>query len=36
MPAWFDLMSLDPKGAEDEEGIKKSFARVEALIKVRK
>jgi len=33
MPAWFDLMSLDPKGQEDEEGIKKSFHRVESLIK---
>merc|ERR1712210_429122 len=23
MPAWFDLISLDPQGAEDEPGIKK-------------
>ena len=32
MPAWFDLMSLDPNGPEDEAGIKKSVDRVEKLI----
>ncbi len=32
MPAWFDLFSLDPRGPEDEAGIKKSSSKVEALI----
>ena len=32
MPAWFDLMSLDPSGAEDEAGIKKSRGVVEDII----
>lgn len=32
MPAWFDLISLDPQGAEDEPGIKKSAKEVEKLI----
>ncbi len=32
MPAWFDLLSLDPNGTEDEAGIKKSFSRISALI----
>lgn len=33
MPAWFDLMSLDDKGPEDEAGIKKSREYVQSLIK---
>ena len=32
MPAWFDLMSLDPNGAEDAAGIKKSKEVVEKII----
>jgi len=32
MPAWFDLVSLDPQSAEDEAGIKKSVKEVEKLI----
>lgn len=32
MPAWFDLLSLDPEGEEDEAGLKKSFALVSALV----
>ena len=32
MPAWFDLMSLDPNGSEDSAGIKKSVGYVESLI----
>jgi len=32
MPAWFDLISLDPQGAEDEPGIKKAAKEVEKLI----
>ena len=32
MPAWFDLISLDPQSAEDEAGIKKSVKEVEKLI----
>ena len=32
MPAWFDLMSLDPNGAEDDKGINKSKERVVKLI----
>ena len=33
MPAWFDLFSLDPNGAEDEEGIKRSMSKIEKLVK---
>jgi lysophospholipase-2 len=32
MPSWFDLMSLDPNGPEDEPGIRKAVAYVEKLI----
>ena len=32
MPSWFDLISLDPQGAEDEPGIKKAVKEVEKLI----
>ena len=32
MPAWFDLKSLDPNGAEDEKGIEKSKVIVEKFI----
>jgi hypothetical protein len=32
MPAWFDLMSLDPNGAEDDKGIQKSTAVIVKLI----
>ena len=28
MPSWFDLMTLDASGPEDEAGIKKAFALV--------
>jgi len=32
MPAWFDLISLDPNGPEDEKGIEKSKGSVNKLI----
>ena len=32
MPAWFDLMSLDPNGVEDDKGIQKSKAVIVKLI----
>lgn len=32
MPAWFDLMSLDPNGVEDDKGIQKSTAVIVKLI----
>ena len=32
MPSWFDLLSLDPAGKEDEVGIKKAHQLVEMLI----
>lgn len=32
MPAWFDLLSLDPNGKEDVDGIKKAFRWVETII----
>ena len=32
MPSWFDLLSLDPAGKEDEAGIKKAHQLVELLI----
>ena len=32
MPAWFDLMSLDPSGPEDEKGIEKSKTNIAKLI----
>lgn len=32
MPAWFDLMSLDPNGVEDDKGINKSKAAIVKLI----
>jgi lysophospholipase-2 len=32
MPAWFDLKSLDPNGAEDEKGIEKAKAVIDKLI----
>lgn len=32
MPSWFDLMTLEPNGPEDEEGIKKATAHVHQLI----
>lgn len=32
MPSWFDLKSLDPNAAEDEEGIKKSADNIRKLI----
>ena len=32
MPAWFDLMSLDPNGVEDDKGIQKSKAIIVKLI----
>jgi hypothetical protein len=32
MPAWFDLMSLDPNGVEDDKGILKSKAIIVKLI----
>lgn len=32
MPAWFDLMSLDPKGPEDDKGIEKSRQVINQLI----
>ena len=32
VPSWFDLISLDPQGAEDEPGIKKAVKEVEKLI----
>jgi len=32
MPSWFDLMSLDPKGPEDEAGIKSAASLVNSLI----
>ena len=32
MPAWFDIYSLDPKGKEDEIGIKRSAELVTNLI----
>lgn len=32
MPAWFDLLSLDPNGAEDVNGIRKSSARIVSII----
>jgi lysophospholipase-2 len=31
-PSWFDLMSLDPSGAEDEAGIKKAAALINGFI----
>lgn len=32
MPAWFDLMTLDANGPEDDAGIKKARGRIEGLI----
>ena len=32
MPSWFDLLSLDPAGREDEAGIKRAHQLVEMLI----
>jgi len=32
MPSWFDLMSLDPTGPEDEAGIKAAAQMVDSLI----
>ena len=32
MPAWFDLMSLDPNGPEDDKGIEKSRGSIDKLI----
>ena len=32
MPAWFDLMSLDPSGPEDEKGIEKSKTNLTKII----
>ena len=32
MPAWFDLYNLDPEGAEDEVGIKRSVEKIERLV----
>ena len=32
MPAWFDLMSLDPSGPEDEKGIEKSSTNLTKII----
>jgi len=32
MPSWFDLKSLDPNAAEDEEGIKKSADNIRKMI----
>ena len=32
MPSWFDLLSLDPAGKEDEAGIKAAHQLVEKLI----
>ena len=32
MPAWFDLLSLDPNGQEDVVGIKKSVGWIETII----
>lgn len=33
MPSWFDLKTLDPAGAEDEEGIRSAASMVHDLIK---
>ena len=32
MPSWFDLLSLDPAGKEDEAGIKKAAQLVNLII----
>ena len=32
MPSWFDLLSLDPNGREDEAGIKRAASLVDLLI----
>lgn len=32
MPAWFDLLSLDPNGMEDENGIKTAAEGIHRLI----
>lgn len=32
MPSWFDLKSLDPNGAEDEEGIKAAAEGIRKII----
>ena len=32
MPSWFDLLSLDPDGKEDEAGIKRAAQLVDLLI----
>ena len=32
MPAWFDLLTLDPRGSEDEAGIKKAYGWVQQII----
>ena len=32
MPSWFDLLSLDPDGREDEAGIKRAAALVDILV----
>jgi len=32
MPSWFDLKSLDPSGAEDEDGIKKAADIIRKII----
>lgn len=34
MPSWFDLMTLEPDGPEDEEGIKKAAQTVHELIEL--
>jgi len=32
MPSWFDLLSLDPTGPEDEAGIKRAYSMVNQMI----
>ena len=32
MPSWFDLLSLDPDGREDEAGIKRAASLVDILV----
>ena len=32
MPSWFDLLSLDPNGREDEAGIKRAASLVDLLV----
>jgi phospholipase/carboxylesterase len=33
MPAWFDIMDIDHRGAEDESGIRESAAAIGALVR---